>query len=84
MECEIARSEKALRLALTSPEGDASTHEVICYDLSINNVTDAEAFSGLIRQTQRKVNEADADCAYRATKTGWLLARGMQPGDVPG
>lgn len=30
---------------------DASTHEVICVDLPLNNVTDAEAFPGLIRQT---------------------------------
>jgi len=28
---------------------DASTHEVICADLSQNKVTDAEAFPGLIR-----------------------------------
>ena len=55
MEGEITRSEKALRLALTSPEVDASTHEVICDDLSMNNVTDTEAFPRLIRQTQRKV-----------------------------
>ena len=34
---------------------DADTHEVICADLSLNNVTDAEAFPGLIRQTHRKI-----------------------------
>ena len=33
---------------------DASKDEVICADLSLNNVTDAEAFPGLIRQTHRK------------------------------
>lgn len=33
---------------------DAGTHEVICADLSLNNVTDAEAFPGLIHQTHRK------------------------------
>lgn len=34
---------------------DADTHEVICADLSLNNVTDAEAFPGLIRQSHRKI-----------------------------
>nr|ALG88611.1 transposase DDE domain protein [Pectobacterium carotovorum] len=43
---------------------DAGTHEVICADLSLNNVTDAEAFPGLIRQTHRKVKVACADGAY--------------------
>ncbi|MCD1125614.1 IS5 family transposase [Jinshanibacter sp. LJY008] len=43
---------------------DASTHEVICADLSLNNVTDAEAFPGLIRQTHRKIRSAAADGAY--------------------
>ena len=49
MEGEKTRSGKALRLAV-----DAGTHEVICADLSLNNVTDAEAFPGLIHQTHRK------------------------------
>jgi len=40
------------------------THEVICTDLSLNNVTDSEAIPGLIRQTYRKVNVAYADGAY--------------------
>lgn len=43
---------------------DASTHEVICEDLSLNNVTDAEAFPGLIRQTHRKIRSAAADGVY--------------------
>ncbi|POD90721.1 IS5 family transposase [Pectobacterium odoriferum] len=43
---------------------DADTHEVICADLSLNNVTDAEAFPALIRQTHRKVWVASADGAY--------------------
>ncbi|EIC83090.1 IS5 family transposase [Serratia sp. M24T3] len=43
---------------------DADTHEVICADLSLNNVTDAEAFPGLIRQTHRKIRVASADGAY--------------------
>ncbi|CAI1582088.1 IS5 family transposase [Serratia fonticola] len=37
---------------------DAETHEVICADLSLNNVTDAEAFPG------RKIKVASADGAY--------------------
>ncbi|MEA1151534.1 transposase, partial [Klebsiella pneumoniae] len=28
---------------------DSKTHEIICADLSLNNVTDSEAFPGLIR-----------------------------------
>jgi hypothetical protein len=43
---------------------DADTHEVICADLSLNNVTDAEAFLVLIRQTHRKIRGASADGAY--------------------
>ncbi|ELJ7521770.1 TPA: IS5 family transposase, partial [Escherichia coli] len=37
---------------------DAKKHEIICADLSLNNVTDAEAFPGLIRQTHRKIRSA--------------------------
>ncbi len=33
---------------------DSNTHEVVCADLSLNNVTDSEAFPGLIRQTRQK------------------------------
>ncbi len=43
---------------------DVSTHEVICADLSLNNVTDAEAYPGLIHQTHRKIRGASADVAY--------------------
>ncbi|MBS0857198.1 IS5 family transposase [Tatumella sp. JGM16] len=43
---------------------DARTHEIICADLSLNNVTDSEAFPGLIRQTHRKIRSAAADGAY--------------------
>ena len=43
---------------------DAKTHEIICADLSLNNVTDSEAFPGLIRQTHRKIRSAAADGAY--------------------
>ncbi len=34
---------------------DSNTHEIVCADLSLNNVTDSEAFPGLIRQTHRKI-----------------------------
>lgn len=43
---------------------DSKTHEVICADLSLNNVIDAEAFLGLIRQSYRKIRSAAADGAY--------------------
>ncbi len=43
---------------------DSKTHEIICADLSLNNVTDPEAFPGLIRQTHRKISSASADGAY--------------------
>ncbi|OAT55565.1 putative transposase [Kluyvera georgiana ATCC 51603] len=43
---------------------DAKTHEIICADLSLNNVTDAEAFPALIRQIHRKIRSAAADGAY--------------------
>ncbi|MDA8496378.1 hypothetical protein NNN99_24235, partial [Kluyvera georgiana] len=39
---------------------DSNTHEVVCADLSLNNVTDSEAFPGLIRQTHRKIRAAAA------------------------
>ncbi|WP_339037646.1 transposase [Serratia symbiotica] len=43
---------------------DAEIHEVICADLSLSNVTDTEAFPGLIRQRYRKIKVASADRAY--------------------
>ncbi len=43
---------------------DSNTHEIICADLSLNNVTDSEAFPGLVRQTHRKIRAAAADGAY--------------------
>ncbi len=70
---------------------DSNTHEVVCADLSLNNVTDSEAFPGLIRQTHRKIRAAAADgtipgsvtmnCAaknqraYSSPKRSRLLAR---------
>lgn len=43
---------------------DAEIHEVIYANLSLNKVTDAAAFPGLIRQTHRKVRVACADGTY--------------------
>jgi hypothetical protein len=40
-------------LAKAASAVDSNTHEIICADLSLNNVTDSEAFPGLIRQTQK-------------------------------
>ncbi len=42
---------------------DSKTHEIICADLSLNNVTDS-SLPGLIRQTHRKIRAAAADGAY--------------------
>ena len=54
MESQKARQRAPSYLAKLHLAVDASTHEVICADLSLNNVTDAEAFPGLIRRTHRK------------------------------
>ncbi len=43
---------------------DGNTHDIVCADLSLNNVTDSEAFPGLIRQTHKKITAAAADGAY--------------------
>jgi len=43
---------------------NVKTHEIICADLSLNNVTDSEAFLDLIRQTFRKIRASAADGAY--------------------
>ncbi|CAK9886698.1 MAG: hypothetical protein XXXJIFNMEKO3_03144 [Candidatus Erwinia impunctatus] len=56
---ERRRTWRKLHLAV-----DAETHEIIYADLPLNNVTDAEAFPGLIRQTHRKIRSAAADGAY--------------------
>lgn len=64
MEGEKARSGKAPRLAKMHLAVDADTHEVICADLSLNNVTDAQAFPALICQIHRKVRVASADGTY--------------------
>ncbi|NIG62069.1 MAG: transposase [Serratia symbiotica] len=43
---------------------DTETHEVICIDLSLSNITDTEALLGLIRQTYRTIKVASADVAF--------------------
>jgi len=43
---------------------DSKTHEIICADLSLNNVTDSDVFPRLIRQTHRKIRSAAAYSAY--------------------
>lgn len=43
----------------------ANTHEIVCSVLSLNNVTDSDAFPGLNRQTHRKIRSADGDCNTR-------------------
>jgi len=50
--------------AFCGEPSDPDTHEVICADLSLNNVTDAEVFPGLMRQTHRKIRVDSADGAY--------------------
>ena len=42
------------RMAKVHLAVDSKTHEIICTDLSLNNVTDSEAFPGLIQQTHQK------------------------------
>ena len=42
---------------------DSKTHEIICADLSLNNVTDSEAFP-VNPATHRKIRSAAADGAY--------------------
>jgi hypothetical protein len=62
------KSESTAKSAVVSGESCilllTATHEVVCADLSLNNVTDSEAFPGLIRQTHRKIRAAAADGAY--------------------
>ncbi|WP_412500261.1 IS5 family transposase [Shewanella chilikensis] len=43
---------------------DTSTHEIIAAELSLSNVTDAEAFPALLKQTRRKIIEISGDGAY--------------------
>ena len=43
---------------------DSNTHEIICADLSLNNVTDSEAFPVLSGRLTEKIRAASADGAY--------------------
>lgn len=43
---------------------DAATHEIVCADLSLSNITDAQTLPGLMNQTHRQIKEAQADGAY--------------------
>ena len=43
---------------------DTSTHEIVAAELSLSNVTDAEVFPYLLKQTRRKVIEISGDAAY--------------------
>lgn len=43
---------------------DTSTHEIIAAELSLSNVTDAEALPALLKQTRRKIIEISGDGAY--------------------
>lgn len=56
---ERRRIRRKLHLAV-----DSRTHEIVCADLSLNDVTDAETFPGLIRHTHRKIRTAATDGAY--------------------
>ncbi len=64
MESQKARQRAPSYLRKLHLAVDSNTHEVVCADLSLNNVTDSEAFPGLIRQTHRKIRAAAADGAY--------------------
>lgn len=69
---------------------DASTHEVICADLSLNNDTDAEAFPGLIieksGQRRRTVltirGDVMTNCVARKSAHSFLPEREQATGQV--
>ncbi len=42
---------------------DSKTHEIICAGLSLNNVTDSEAYPGIIRQPKKKIRAQSTDRA---------------------
>jgi hypothetical protein len=58
MESQKAWQRTPSYMAKVASAVDSNTHEIICADLSLNNVTDSEAFPGLIRQTHRKIRAA--------------------------
>ncbi|EKO4254888.1 IS5 family transposase, partial [Vibrio parahaemolyticus] len=43
---------------------DTSTHEIVAAELSLSNVTDAEALPNLLKQTRRRIIETSGDGAY--------------------
>ncbi len=54
-------SQKARQRGASHLSVDGNTHEIVCADLSLNNVTDSEAFPGLLQQTHRKIMAAAVD-----------------------
>ena len=62
---------------------DVDPHEVICADLPLNNVNNAEVFPGLIRQIRRKIRVASADGAYdtkhRHDELRWKKIKALIP-----
>lgn len=58
-------------------------HEVICTDWFLNNVTNALAFPGLVRQTHRKIRVASADGAYDTKRCHDELRRGKIRALIP-
>ncbi|WP_367302407.1 transposase, partial [Klebsiella pneumoniae] len=50
--------------SLTLRDYDGQVAEAMALVRALNNVTDSEAFPGLIRQTHRKIRAAAADGAY--------------------
>lgn len=48
---------------------DISTHEIVAAELSLSNVTDAEVFPNLLKQTRLKIIEISGDGAYDIRNT---------------
>ncbi|MEG6475118.1 transposase, partial [Enterobacter roggenkampii] len=47
---------------------DSKTHEIICADLSLNNVTDSEAFPGLMEGANKQVISSQADSLIKISR----------------
>ncbi len=60
----VSKRAKSVNVSFKTFTRGEIAHLVIDSDLSLNNVTDSEAFPGLIRQTHRKIRAASADGAY--------------------
>jgi len=43
---------------------DVETHQIVCAELSLSNVTDGEALPALLKQTHRKIKSISGDGAY--------------------